>query len=205
MNEESLNEIIDGENSRSYNIKYIDFIDNIRQCGGDLASFWISFLEVSQILLNIIYATRSGDWELLLETLKDVVPYTFSYNTVNYSRYLSSILGEMMQLEHTHPDVYRAFSAGHFSVQLTEGNSFGRIEPDKCIEMTINKDTKTPDGTTGFSTSPNAIIRWSINATYRAELRKKMHEFASYRKQEFLHKDLKPSRRSQKMKKMSDH
>ena len=73
LNEESLNEIIDGENFRKYNIKYIDFIDNIRQCGGDLASFWISFLDVSQILLNIIYATRSGDWKLLLESLKDVV------------------------------------------------------------------------------------------------------------------------------------
>ena len=62
--------------------------------------------------------------------------------------------------------------------------------------MTINKDTKTPGGTTGFSINPNSIIRWSINATFRAELRKILHEFVNYRKQIFSHKDLHPSRKS---------
>ena len=37
---------------------------------------------MAQILLNIMYATRSGNWELLLEPLKDVVPYTFAYDNV---------------------------------------------------------------------------------------------------------------------------
>ena len=73
-------------------------------------------------------------------------------------------------------------------------SGFGRIEPDKCIEMTINNDTKTPGGTTGFSKNPNFIIRRSINAIFRAELRKKLHEFVNYRKQRFSHKDLNPSR-----------
>jgi len=104
------------------------------------------------------------------------------------------MIGEMNELEHTYPDVYEAFNAGNFSIQLSSGNTFGRIEPDKCIEMTINRDSKTSGGTTGFSLNPNAIIRWSINSTYRAELRRKLHEFASYRNQKFAHKDMKPSR-----------
>ena len=105
------------------------------------------------------------------------------------------MLGEMLQLEYTHPDFFFAFSEGHFSVKLSEDNSFGRIEPYKCIVMTINRDTKTPrGGTTRFSTNPSSIIRWCINATYRAELRKMLHEFASYWKQIFLHKDLNPRR-----------
>ena len=104
------------------------------------------------------------------------------------------MIGEMNKLEHTHPDVYEAFSAGNFSVQLSSENTFGRIGPDKCIEMTINKDTKTPGGTTGFSINPNAIVRWNVNASYRAELRKKLHEFVTYSQQKHCHKDLKQSR-----------
>ena len=36
--------------------------------------------------------------------------------------------------------------------------------------MTLNKDTITPGGTTGFSTNANAAHRWEINAGYRADL-----------------------------------
>ena len=194
LGEDALNEIMEKDTFKNFNKDYIDFIDTIKDSGGELAVYWLSFIEMTQILLNIIFATRSGNWELLIESLRDVVPYAFAYDNINYARYLTTMLGEMLQLEDTHPEVYRSFMDGNFSVQLSDRNTFGRIEPDKCIEMTINKDTKTPGGTTGFSTNPNSIIRWSINATYRAELRKKMHEFASYKKQKFLHKDLNPSR-----------
>ena len=47
----------------------------------------------------------------------------------------------------------------------------------------VQKDTKTPGGPIGFDANSNSIIRWIINAKYRAELCKKMHEFPSYKKQ----------------------
>ena len=49
---------------------------------------------MSQVLLNIIFTTQSGKWELLLESLRVVVP--FSYDNVHYAIYLTTILlGEM--------------------------------------------------------------------------------------------------------------
>ena len=33
---------------------------------------------------------------------------------------------------------------------MSDNNTFGRLEADKVIETTINKDTKTPSGTTGM-------------------------------------------------------
>ena len=39
---------------------------------------------------------------------------------------------------------------GNFSVQMSDNNTFGRLEADKVIETTINKDTKTPSGITGM-------------------------------------------------------
>jgi len=73
------------------------------------------------------------------------------------------MIGEMNELEHTHPDVYEAFNAGNFSIQLSSGNTFGRIEPDKCIEMTINRDSKTSGGTTGFSLKCHHTLEYQFN------------------------------------------
>ena len=42
------------------------------------------------------------------------------------------------------PDVYQEFMSGQFAAQPTENFRFSRIETDKVIEMTLNKDTETP-------------------------------------------------------------
>ena len=125
-----------------FNKNYIDFIDNIKDSGGDLTVYWLSFIEMNQVLLNIIFASPSGNRELLLESLRDVVPYAFAYDNIHYVRQLITMLGKMLQLEDTHLEVYQSFMEGKFSVQLSDRNKFGRIESEKCIEMTINKDTK---------------------------------------------------------------
>ena len=60
--------------------------------------------------------------------------------------------------------------------------------------MTFNKDTKTPGGTTGFSTNFEAVKRWEINASYLAALRTCFHQHLNYQQQNYKHQDLTPSR-----------
>ena len=60
--------------------------------------------------------------------------------------------------------------------------------------MTINKDNKSPGGTTGFSLEADAIMRWTLNASYRAKLRKCLHSYLNYSPARYPHKDLSPSR-----------
>ena len=59
--------------------------------------------------------------------------------------------------------------------------------------MTLNKDTKTPGGCTGFSRNVNAG-RWEINAAYRAALRTCFHKHLDYQPQNYKHPDLNLSR-----------
>ena len=40
---------------------------------------------------------------------------------------------------------------GSFSVQVSDNSRFGKLEADKVIETSINRDTETPGGTTGKS------------------------------------------------------
>ena len=52
-----------------------------------------------ELLLNTIYATCTGDWDLLLECVRDIAQYAFAYDNYNYARYLAPWLSEMLTLE----------------------------------------------------------------------------------------------------------
>ena len=95
-------------------------------------------------MLSTIYSTRSGDCKLLLECIRRILPYTFPFDNINYALYLSVMLGHMLQLPNDFPDVYKELLGGKFAAQVTESYKFSRIKTDKVIEMTLNKDTKTP-------------------------------------------------------------
>ena len=73
--------------------------------GEPLQRFWMSFLGMVKLLLNNIYAIRAGYWELLLECIRNILPYTFTYDNINYARYLSAMLGDMLQLPKDFPEV----------------------------------------------------------------------------------------------------
>jgi len=88
INNESFESLTVNQHFQTYRSKFDEFLENMKTNNGDLAHYWMSFLEMAQILLNVIFATRSGNWVLLLESLKDIVPYTFAYDNINYARYV---------------------------------------------------------------------------------------------------------------------
>ena len=100
----------------------------------------------------------------------------------------------MLSLQEDFPEIHQEFMKGNFTVQLSDDVPFAKTETDKVIEMTLNKDTKTPGGTTGFSTNIGAVKRWEINASYRAKLRKIFHHHINFNLQTYKHKNLTPSR-----------
>ena len=126
--------------------KYNQFLDSRKKLnnGEPLQKFWMSFLEMVKLFLSTIYSTRHADWELLLECIRRILPYTFAFDHINYARYFSVMLGDMLQLPNDFPDVYEEFMGGKFAAQLTENSKFSRIKTDKVMEMTLNKGTKTP-------------------------------------------------------------
>ena len=77
-----------------------------------------------ELLLSLIYSARSGKWDLLLECIHSIIPFTFAYDHFNYARYLSALLGEMLSLEDYYPDIYERFKAGEVSARLSDESSF---------------------------------------------------------------------------------
>ena len=95
---------------------------------------------VNNILLALITASREGNWLLHLHAIRTMIQRCFAYDRVNYARYLPVYLAEMINLQTDHPDVHQGLMAGHFSVQLSEGSTFGLLPVDQTTEVTINKD-----------------------------------------------------------------
>ena len=100
------------------------------------------FLQMVELLLSTIYSIRYGDWKLLLQCITRILPYTFAFDHINYVLYLSVMLADKLPLPNDFPDVYKNFVGRKFAAQLTENSTFLRIETDKVMETSLNKDAK---------------------------------------------------------------
>ena len=144
------------------------YLQYLRADNGDLSAFWMSYLDiVEDVLLELIRASREGNWLLHFHAIRQMIPWCFAYDKINYARYLPVYYAEMMNLPSEHPDVYGNFMAKNFAVQLAEGSPFGRIPVDQATEVTVNKDTKTSGGVTKFSLKTGAVNRFYMTAEYR--------------------------------------
>ena len=62
---------------------FLDYRNHITKNGGDLAKFWLTFLDMVSILLNTIHVTRCGNWDLYFECVRSIIPYVFAYDHLN--------------------------------------------------------------------------------------------------------------------------
>ena len=66
----------------------------------------------------------------------------------------------MAELPKTHPNTYRGFNAGHFTVQKTK-RIFSSIPIDQAHEQN-NALVKGDGGAVGLTDNPSALRRWMI-------------------------------------------
>ena len=122
---------------------------------------------VEDILIGLLRASCEGNWNLHLHAVRNMIPWRFAYDKLNYARYMSPYYAQMTNLPEKNPRVYEAFKAGQFSVQMSNNNPFGRIPVDQAADVTVNKDTQPPGGTARFSQKAGAIKRYYITSEYR--------------------------------------
>lgn len=138
---------------------------------GPMAEFWQSYIEMVQILLDFIKATRGGDWDLHLQAMERM----HAYDRTNYSRHFTYYWVSQQKLQTRFPSIYQEFKMGNSCTRRTAGK-FNMLPPDQVIEQTINRDQKGSGGIKAVSTSHGSIQRWVLashnTATIAADLRK---------------------------------
>ena len=130
LDENSLSTVIDSEIFRDYRNYFISTTDNNRD-SGELAKFWLTFIDITTFLLNTIYATRSGNFDLLIESLWEMIPFTFAYNRIHYARYLTVMVAEMTNLEFTNKGTMMSYQNKWMECKPAPG------EVNKCITLSL--------------------------------------------------------------------
>ena len=193
LNQEEFERVLSSREFREFEEPFHVYVQGMKEKGSNLGRFWLSYLELCELMLNLIFASHTGDWQLYLSCIEEVIPWAFAYDCQNYARYLIPFLDDMRHLSLRMPEVYTAFNKGRF-VQMGARNPFGRNEASKTIENTINRDCKTGGGYIGFSANFAAIQRW-VSMTRRAMYRKLLREHLSINSSKtYIHKELAPAR-----------
>ena len=86
-------QIVSGEQFDGLQSKYTTFV--INQSTSPTFAFWSSYIDMVEQLLLFIRATKEGDWKLHLASVRGLMPWFFTYDHFNYSRYLPVYWSEM--------------------------------------------------------------------------------------------------------------
>lgn len=156
-------------------------------------AFWVSYLDMVGSLLRFLRGTRNADWDLHLAVVEEIIPWFFSYDHVNYARYLPAYLFEMLNLPLTHPDIYSELKSGNFVAQRQNSYGFCGIAMDQAIEQTANRDSKTKGGLKGFTRNPAAVHRWMLSHHLRAHISLACEQLSGKTAEEYVKKDTYPA------------
>ena len=157
-------------------------------------NFWSSYIDMVQDRFCLLRGTCEGNWELHLGTLKQVLPWFFAYDRVNYARYLPAYISEMENLGKTHPEIEKSFMDGQFVIQKQDRYGFTFVACDMEIEQTVNRDSKTKGGMKGLTLNKGAVNRWLLNHHQWAAIAKECQNMAGKGKTERGRKDLDETR-----------
>ena len=191
--EKKYDEICQSNKYRELLTKYHKFIEDNN---AENATFrnWSSFIEMFEVLLLYIRATRDGDWVLHLACLRYLLIWFFAYDRPNYSRSGTVHWFEMSVLEDTHPEIDREFKKGNFVAQRHVHHGFSQTACDQVIEQTVNRDSKIKGGITMYTQKPGAVHRFMLSSPERAAITRECHIMAGHSSSTDSHSELKKAR-----------
>ena len=80
LSQEEYQKVVASPEFKKWNELLMAHISDIRNKGSDLEKFWLTYLDLCELLLNFVFATRSGNWELYLSCIEEVIPWAFAYD-----------------------------------------------------------------------------------------------------------------------------
>jgi len=97
---------------------------------------------------------------MYLDSLTELVQWFFALDHTNYSRWIPVHLRDMAELPQTHPQVYKQFIDGHFTVRKTKW-VLSSIPIGQAHEQNI-AHIKGNGGAVDLTEDPSALRRWMI-------------------------------------------
>ena len=57
---------------------FLSYSHHLRHSNGKLSKLWMSLVDMIEVLLGLIRATREGSWSMQLSSLRGIVPWCFA-------------------------------------------------------------------------------------------------------------------------------
>ena len=130
--------------------------------------FWELVLSMELVVFSLVRSFREANFDLYCQALAALMPFFFANNNVNYARWLSIHLRDMISLEQTHPQVFNEFQLGKFVVHKTL-REFSGMAIDQAHEQ-ANAIVKGDGGAIGITEDPSALTRWMVSGPEVSQL-----------------------------------
>ena len=140
------------------------------------AKLWIQYSEMVQILRQFIKAERTGNWNLHLQTVYEMLPYFAAAGHNLYAKSAYIYLMTMHLLPSEHPDIFAAFQGGHHVLRRSDRYWAG-LSSDLMIEQVLMRSIKTSGGMTrGRGMGENQRAQWIMSMPACADMNEAMQQ-----------------------------
>lgn len=147
------------------------------------AQIWFQYLDMIKILKQFIKAERTGDWNLHLASVRQMLPYFAASGHNLYAKSAYLYLQKMDELQNTHPEVYNSFQNGLHVIRRSDRYWAG-LSPDLVIEQVLMRSVKASGGLTrGRGMSEIQRTVWVLSMPARAEVNFAMQDLTGVRYQ----------------------
>ena len=103
--------------------------------------YWLHYMDMETLLLRLLRATKTSDYDLYLECLQQSCPFLFTTDHNSYADYLSVYLIILLKFPHSHLGAEEIIRNNGRSVSSSLKPA-PRTTVDNIIEQTINRHAK---------------------------------------------------------------
>lgn len=161
---------------------------------GKTAQFYAMYITFIDHHLTFSRSIRTGDFELYKFIIPKLINLFFTFNHVNYARWLTFYHNNLLKVEQTHPGLENEFRRGYFGIKRTN-KPFSRIPIDLTLEQTVNADAaRKLTGVTHFTNSIAARQRWAKNSSIRSTIVTHTYEDCGLKRAQDVTSDLEKNR-----------
>ena len=159
------------------------------------SKLWLQYLDMIALLQAFLRAERTGNWQMHLTVLREMLPFLAAAGHNHYTKSLYLYLQEMDELEIKHPEVYQHFMEG-FHVARRSDRYWGGLSPDLISEQVLMRSLKASGGLThGRGMGEIQRLIWLLSSIVTSEINLAMQELSgvSYETSD-QHKDISVTR-----------
>ena len=178
------------ESSPEFSFFVIQAFQKAENSDSPMAKYWLTFLDMSEILMLNIHAVKTQNWEEFKTSLRLMLPWLQVYDSDKYGRWLVEFWLEISCL----PEEKAQYMHDSLFAQSMTGKPYSCLPLDLWIEVTMNKGSKMKAGWLRILKNEQMLPSSVRNANLINTIRACLHAIANMEETSICHAENSTSR-----------